>query len=53
MLCYPAQGCADGVEGDHVLLAPIYAVTTKDIDQIVDLTGLALRDTMAEVTENA
>ena len=36
MLCYPSQGCADGVAGDHVLLAPPFTSTEAEIDLIVE-----------------
>lgn len=42
LMCYPAQGCIDGVQGDHVLLAPSYVSTTGEIDLIVDLLGRAV-----------
>lgn len=32
---YPGTGTKDGVEGDHVLLAPVYTSTRKDIERIV------------------
>lgn len=53
MLCYPAQGCVDGVEGDHVLLAPAYSVSEADIDHIVELTRQALADTMEAIAQDA
>ena len=37
LMCYPSQGCADGVHGDHVLLAPSYASTSEELEMIVDL----------------
>ena len=36
LLCYPGFGTADGVDGDHVLLAPPFIVEPKHIDEIVD-----------------
>ena len=51
MLCYPAQGCADGVDGDHVLLAPAYTVTRDEIDRIVALTADTLTATLAGTNE--
>lgn len=36
MICYPAQGCADGTSGDHILLAPCFTSTPAEIDIIVD-----------------
>ena len=35
MMCYPTQGCADGIDGDHVLLAPSYTSTEDEIATIV------------------
>lgn len=49
LMCYPAQGCADGVNGDHVLLAPSYISTPQEIDQIVELTALAVEDALASL----
>lgn len=42
MICYPAQGCADGTSGDHVLLAPCFTSTGAEIDTIVDKLADAL-----------
>lgn len=42
MICYPAQGCADGTAGDHVLLAPCFTSTPEEIDIIVDTLALAI-----------
>jgi adenosylmethionine-8-amino-7-oxononanoate aminotransferase len=35
LMIYPASGCAGGVLGDHVLLAPPYIVSADEIDIIV------------------
>lgn len=35
LMIYPAGGCAGGVLGDHVLLAPPYIVSADEIDIIV------------------
>jgi adenosylmethionine-8-amino-7-oxononanoate aminotransferase len=42
LLCYPASGTADGVQGDHVLLAPPYIIEKPQIDEIVDKLNRAL-----------
>jgi adenosylmethionine-8-amino-7-oxononanoate aminotransferase len=42
LMCYPAQGCADGTNGDHVLLAPSYTSTPEEIARIVDLVAQAV-----------
>ncbi|MGY4235339.1 adenosylmethionine-8-amino-7-oxononanoate aminotransferase [Bradyrhizobium sp. USDA 4449] len=40
--CYPGGGTADGVRGDHVLLAPPYIASADEIDRIVDKLGTAV-----------
>ena len=35
LLVYPMQGCVDGVEGDHVLIAPPAVITAEQIDWAV------------------
>jgi adenosylmethionine-8-amino-7-oxononanoate aminotransferase len=42
LACYPSGGTADGVNGDHVLLAPPYIVTADEIALIVDRLGAAI-----------
>ncbi len=37
MLCYPASGCADGVLGDHIMIAPPFDVDSGHIDEIADI----------------
>ncbi|SMF38851.1 hypothetical protein SAMN06265365_102386 [Tistlia consotensis] len=42
LICYPSGGTADGLEGDHVLLAPPYNAEPAHIEEIVELVGKAL-----------
>ena len=35
LICYPASGCADGVLGDHLLLAPPFISTAEQIEDVV------------------
>jgi adenosylmethionine-8-amino-7-oxononanoate aminotransferase len=49
MLCYPNGGTADGVRGDHVLLAPPFIVDESHLDVIVDTLAAAID----EATEKA
>jgi adenosylmethionine-8-amino-7-oxononanoate aminotransferase len=35
VMTYPIQGCADGVRGDHILLAPPFTITTGMIHILV------------------
>lgn len=40
---YPGTGSVDGRRGDHVLLAPAYTVSEKDIRHIVEITEAVVR----------
>lgn len=37
LMCYPSGGTADGVSGDHILLAPPFDITGEEIDTILSL----------------
>ena len=47
LMCYPSQGCADGTQGDHVLLAPAYTSTCEEIETICDLITQAIETALA------
>jgi adenosylmethionine-8-amino-7-oxononanoate aminotransferase len=47
--CYPSGGCADGKNGDVVLLAPPYICTPGDIDMIVDRLGTAVESALKSI----
>lgn len=42
MTLYPGTGTADGVKGDHILLAPSYIVTRADIEYIANTTSAVI-----------
>jgi adenosylmethionine-8-amino-7-oxononanoate aminotransferase len=42
LICYPSGGTADGVNGDHVLLAPPYIVEDAQLDEIVEKLARAI-----------
>ncbi|GAA6179546.1 aspartate aminotransferase family protein [Shimia sp. NS0008-38b] len=44
VMTYPSQGCIDGLNGDHVLLAPSYTSTEAEIDLILDALVQAVTD---------
>jgi len=48
LICYPGSGGADGVRGDHILLAPPFIITEEQIDAIMAI----LHDTIAEITRD-
>ncbi len=41
-MVYPMGGTADGVRGDHVLLAPPFIVNRDVVDAIVERLGEAI-----------
>ncbi|MCV2894671.1 aspartate aminotransferase family protein [Lentibacter sp. XHP0401] len=47
LLCYPMGGTIDGVNGDHVLLAPPYICTPEEIDEIVVRIAAAINEVVA------
>jgi len=46
LLVYPMQGCVDGVEGDHLLIAPPAVITAEQFDWAVT----QLTEAISEVT---
>ncbi|MFI4980931.1 MAG: aminotransferase class III-fold pyridoxal phosphate-dependent enzyme, partial [Nevskiales bacterium] len=42
LICYPSAGAADGVSGDHVLLAPPYIIDADQVGEIVDRLAASL-----------
>lgn len=49
LICYPAAGTADGVGGDHVLLAPPFIISEAEIDVLVERLGTVVDQVLAEV----
>lgn len=46
LIIYPGGGGADGVHGDHILVAPPFIITEEQIDEIVKI----LDESIAEIT---
>ncbi|GMG81869.1 aspartate aminotransferase family protein [Paralimibaculum aggregatum] len=44
LICYPAQGTADGQAGDHVLLAPPFIIEPSQIDELTDKLETAITE---------
>jgi adenosylmethionine-8-amino-7-oxononanoate aminotransferase len=42
LITYPGSGGADGVSGDHILLAPPFIITKEQIDELVNILREAL-----------
>ena len=49
LMVYPMGGTIDGVEGDHVLLAPPFIVQAPQVDAIVERLGSSLEAALAGV----
>lgn len=49
LICYPSGGNVDGVRGDTAILAPPYNATDAELEEIVELFTLAVRDSLVEV----
>lgn len=47
LITYPGEGGADGIRGDHILLAPPYVITEEEIDTLVAI----LDESIAEIQE--
>ncbi len=46
MVCYPSSGTADGISGDHVLLAPPFILTPDQGDELIDKLAQSLKDVL-------
>ena len=53
LICYPSSGTADGVAGDHVLLAPPYIIGSAQIEEIVVKLSATLSAVLPDVADAA
>ncbi|MEJ8573893.1 aspartate aminotransferase family protein [Microbaculum marinum] len=49
LVCYPGNGTADGIDGDHVLLAPPFIIDDDELGIVVDRLDAAIRRSLDEV----
>ena len=49
LICYPGGGTADGISGDHVLLAPPFIIEDQQISELVSLLGDAIDAALKEI----
>ena len=47
LICYPMGGTIDGKQGDHILLAPPFIVTHRQLDECVNKLQLAIEKALA------
>ncbi len=48
LMCYPMGGTLDGINGDHVMLAPPYIVSEHEIDEIIDTLAISLDQVLSK-----
>jgi hypothetical protein len=48
LICYPGGGTADGIKGDHILLAPPFIIEEAQVEELVDLLGAAIDAALAD-----
>lgn len=44
IVVYPGSGTADGIAGDHIIIAPPYNVTADDVEHIVNTVVRLIED---------
>ncbi len=49
LMVYPMGGTIDGLNGDHVLLAPPFIIDGSQVDRIVDRLGASIEAALADV----
>lgn len=49
LMIYPMSGTVDGIEGDHVLLAPPYIFDDSHLDELIDKLQLTIDDAVAQL----
>ena len=47
LVCYPMAGTIDGVQGDHILLAPPFIISEPQIDELVAKLGQSINEVLA------
>ncbi len=50
LITYPGGGGADGVRGDHLLLAPPFIITREQTDQLVSILDRTFTEIFAEIS---
>lgn len=51
MTFYPGAGSVDGVNGDHIIIAPPFTVTEQDIDHIVEVVSAVIERISNEINK--
>jgi adenosylmethionine-8-amino-7-oxononanoate aminotransferase len=51
LITYPGGGGADGIRGDHILLAPPFIITEEQIDELVGILDRTFTEVEKEITK--
>jgi adenosylmethionine-8-amino-7-oxononanoate aminotransferase len=46
LICYPMAGTIDGVQGDHILLAPPFIISEAQIDELVSKLAMSINEVL-------
>ena len=49
MTVYPGNGTVDGISGDHIIIAPSYIITEKDVEHIVKVLFAVINEVFNEI----
>jgi adenosylmethionine-8-amino-7-oxononanoate aminotransferase len=49
VVAYTGTGCADGIDGDVLMISPPFVIAEEDIDEVIDVLRESLRDMEKEV----
>jgi adenosylmethionine-8-amino-7-oxononanoate aminotransferase len=49
LICYPMGGTIDGINGDHILLAPPFILSDEQLDELVQKLSQALQTALSEI----
>ena len=49
VVLYPGTGCADGVEGDLLMISPPFIISEQEIDQVIDVLQESLKEMEKEL----
>lgn len=53
VMMYPGTGSADGLRGDHIIIAPSYNVTNEEIEMIVAAASKAVNSVFGRILQAA
>jgi hypothetical protein len=49
LICYPMSGTRDGINGDHILLAPPFIISEKQISEVVEKLSSSIKKLITNI----